>query len=95
MESIWFQVELAHLRSGDFDSCGIGSWCQLCLDLEPRRGLGIGDQIDDGLVADQRSCPPVLRDEGKHAVFDLVPLAGSGRKMRYLNMQAGEICQTL
>lgn len=94
MECVWFQVESGHLRSGDFDSCRIGSLCHLCLDLGPRRGFGICDQIDDGLVAYQRGCSPVLRDEGKHAVFDLVPLAGSGRKMRYLNMLAGEICQT-
>ena len=69
--------------------------CQFWLDLEPCSSCGVGNQIDDGLIADQRSCPLVLLDEGKHAVFDLVPLAGSQWKMRHLDMQAGEICQML
>jgi len=59
MEGVWFQVEFGHLLGRYFDSGGIGSLCQFCLDLEPRRSPGIGNQIDDGLVADQRSCPPV------------------------------------
>src|ERR1035437_2330732 len=73
MEWVWFQVELGHLRGRYFDSGGTGSLCQCCFDLEPRRGPGVGNQMDDGLIADQRSCPPVLRDEGEHAVFDEVP----------------------
>ena len=95
MEGVLFQVEPGHLRGRYFDSGGIGSLCQFCLDLEPCGGPGVGNQMDDGLIADQRSCPPVLGDEGEHAVFDLIPLAGSRRKMRYLQVQAAEICQML
>ena len=95
VEWVWLQVELGHLRGRYLDFGGIGYLCQFCLDLEPCSCSGAGNQIDDGLIADQRSCPPVLCDEGKHAVFDLVPLAGSRRKMRHLDMQAGEISQML
>jgi len=54
VEGVWFQVELGHLRCRYFDSGGIGSLCQFSLDPEPGRGLGAGNQMDDGLVADQR-----------------------------------------
>ena len=67
MEAVWFQVDLGHLHGGYFDAGVIGSLCQFCLDPEPCGGLGAGNRIDDGLIADQRSCPPVLRDEGIHA----------------------------
>jgi len=52
MEVIWFQVELGHLRCRYFDSGGIGSLCQFGFDLESRGGSGFGNQIDDGLIAD-------------------------------------------
>ena len=46
-------------------------------------------------MAHQRCRPPALCDEGKHAVLDPIPLPGSGRKMRHVHVQAGEICQPL
>ena len=95
MKGLWREVEIRYLRSGYFNSGGVSSLRQFCLDLETGFGLRVAYQVDHGLVADQRSCPPILRDEREHPVFDLVPLAGSGRKMRYMQMQAGEIGQAL
>jgi hypothetical protein len=34
--------------------------------------FGVGNQMNDGSIADQRSCPPVLCNEGERAVFDLI-----------------------
>ena len=42
---------------------------------------GVGDQLDDDLMADQRLAAPVLGDEGEQAVLDAVPFAGAGRQM--------------
>jgi hypothetical protein len=95
MEDFWCQVEFGYLRCGYFNSGGVRSLRKFCLDLETGSGLGVAYQVNHGLIADQRSCPPILRDEREHPVFDLVPLAGSGRKMRYMQMQAGEIGQPL
>ena len=41
-------------------------------------GCGRGDQLNDGLVADQRFGTPVLANEREQAVLNLVPLAGAG-----------------
>ena len=95
MEVVWFHVELGHLGRRYFYAGGIGSLCQFCPDSETGFGLGVAYQVNHGLIADQRSCPPILRDEREHPVFNLVPLAGSGWKMRHLDAQAGEIRQML
>jgi len=95
MKGIWFEVESCQLRCRYFDSGWIGYLCESGLDREPRSGPGVGNQIDDRLIADQRSCLPGLRDEGEHAVFDLIPLAASRREMRRVKVEAGKISQTL
>ena len=74
MEDFWCQVEFGYLRCGYFNSGGVRSLRKFCLDLETGSGLGVAYQVNHGLVADQRSCPPILRDEREHPVFDLVPL---------------------
>ena len=51
------------------------------LHLQTGAGGGGGDQLDDGLVADQRLAAPVLGDEREQPMLDLVPLAGAGRQM--------------
>ena len=95
MKGVWFKVEFGYLRRGYFNSGGVHSLRQFCLDLQPRGGPGVGNQMDDGSIADQRSCPPILCDERKHPVFDLIPRAGSRSKVRYLQVEAGEIYQIL
>src|SRR5262249_56592235 len=52
-----------------------------------RRGRG-GNELDDDLVGDQRLPPPVLTDERKQAVFDLVPLARAGGKVTHRDRQS-------
>ena len=80
---------------GDFDSLGITALVEFGADLEPLLGGGVGDQVNDDFVAHQRSASPVLGDMAEHAVFDLVPLAGAGRKMANVNGSVQAIGQFL
>jgi hypothetical protein len=41
----------------------------------------VADQVDDGFVRAERSSSPIDGNEREEAVFDLVPLAGSRRKV--------------
>ena len=91
MELGGHKVELGHFCIRDLDSLGILSARQLRFDFESRSGLGAADKADDSFIADQRSSSPVLGDKGKHPVFNLVPLAGSGGEVRYLNVKSSEI----
>ena len=43
------------------------------------------DEIEDGLETGQRLAFPVHADETEKPMFDLVPFAGAGRKMRHHN----------
>src|SRR3970282_1181287 len=69
----------------DFGSGWIPALVEFRPNLESLLGGGVGDQIDNDFVADQGSASPVLRDVTEHGVFDLVPLAGSGREMTHAN----------
>src|SRR5215471_4466389 len=55
----------------------------------------MANQIDHHLAAHQGSAPPVLRNVAKHAVLDLVPLAGPRRKVTHRNPQPDIIGQLL
>jgi hypothetical protein len=71
--------ERGHLGIGDLDALGIAVRIQLAAHRQAslrRRGA---DQLDNDLMADQRLAAPVLRDGGKQAVLDAVPLAGPRR----------------
>ena len=81
MEVVAGEVDPHHVGVGDADAAGIGCGVDLASDRQSGLGGGGGDELDDGLVADERLGAPVLADEGKEAVLDLVPLAGSGRQV--------------
>jgi hypothetical protein len=46
---------------------------------------GVGDQVDNDLVADEGMTAPVLGDVAEYAIFNLVPLADAGREMTHAN----------
>ncbi len=71
-------VEGVHLGVGDFEAGRIGLGVDLAADLQASVGCGGGDQLDNGLVADERPSAPVLGDEREEAMLDLVPFAGAG-----------------
>ena len=49
--------------------------------VSPRFCAGCGNQVDNHLIASQGPPSPVLRDPGKHAMLDAIPLAGARREM--------------
>jgi len=51
------------------------------MDRQPGLGGCRSDQVDDDLVTDERLSPPVLADEGKQPMLDLVPLTRAGWQM--------------
>jgi hypothetical protein len=80
---------------GDLDHRWVVSIVELRLDTQSLGGLGIADQVDYDLAADQGSTPPVLRHVAKQAMLDLVPLAGTGREMTDLDKQPQVVGQFL
>ena len=74
-------MERGQLLVGDLDAFGVDPWIKLGFDRESAFRPGVGDQVQKDFVADQRLPSPVHADKRKQAMFDLVPLAGSGRKM--------------
>jgi len=73
------ELDLTELLVGHFDSGLILIRVQDCLDFEPGARLGAANQMNDGLIIDQRLPSPVQTDKRKEPVLDLVPLAGSRR----------------
>ena len=85
MEVGGLDPDLGQFRIRDLDPGGVLLPVEPRLDLQPRGGCCAADQIDDRFMADQRTATPVLRNEGKHPVFNLVPLACSRREMTNVN----------
>src|SRR5271166_5466761 len=77
-----FDLDGGHLGFGDLDALVVDIFIEPARDGEAFVSGCAADQLDDGLVADQRLAAPVLGDEGEQAVLYLVPLAGAGRQMR-------------
>ena len=53
--------------------------------LESLIGDGVGDEVNDHFMTDERSSSPVLSDVAEHAMFNFVPLAGTWREMTDTN----------
>ena len=79
MEGIALDVDGGHFGIADLDAFRVNVLVDVAGDGEAGVGRGGADQLDDDLVADERFAAPVLRDVGKEAVLDAVPLAGSRR----------------
>ena len=61
------QVVFGHFAAGD-----IFAAIQAARDGQAFGGRRLGNELDDGFVVPQGFAPPIRRDEGKEAVFDLV-----------------------
>ena len=73
---------------GDLDLFGVGVFIDLGLDSQARSCRSAADQIDDDLPAEQGTPAPVGCNMTKHAVLDLVPLAGFRWEMAHQYGQA-------
>src|ERR1035437_5713937 len=78
----------SELHVTDLCSGRVAPWVQFGADFQTRFGGCVGDQLDDDFMTDQGPPPPVLGDVAEHAMLDLVPLAGSRRKMASPNRNA-------
>jgi hypothetical protein len=95
MKSVPFQVEACHLRVRDFLSLGVATRVEFASHLQSMSCPCGADQIHDDRQTFQRPSSPVPTDEGKQSVLDLVPLAGSRRKMTHRNRQTHLVSQSL
>jgi hypothetical protein len=75
-------IDRGHFGVGDFDPGRIEAFVQFAANGEASGRGGRGDQFDNGAIIDERSPPPVARDEREEALFDLVPFAGAGRQVQ-------------
>lgn len=95
MKTLWREVDRCQFRIGDFASDGILAPIQAAGDRQSRRGGGAGDQTHDGFVVTSRFPPPVGGNKRKETRLDLVPFAGSRRKMAHVNRKRRLVGQTL
>src|SRR4051794_1264982 len=95
VEVIAGAIEGRHLGIADLDALGIGCRVEFAGDGEAGVSRSRSDQFDDRQVAGQGSCPPVLRNVGKEAVLDAVPLGCPWRVMAHAKRQAGFIGEFL
>jgi hypothetical protein len=89
------KIDVSHLLLGDSYTGWVPVGIKLASDPQTSARGGSRDQVDDHLMADQGLAPPILTDEGEESMFDLVPLAGSGRKMRDGKLQLRLLRQSL
>ena len=90
-----FEVNSGKLFICHFYSDGIGAAIKFGLDPEALLRRGVGDQIDDHLVTDERAATPVLCDVAKHPMLNLVPLAGAWREMTDMDRYSQPVGQFL
>ena len=66
----------------DFHPDGVVSFIDRRSDLQAFFRCRIGNEVHDNLLACQRSSSPIHSNVTKHAMFNLIPLACSGREVR-------------
>jgi hypothetical protein len=88
MEPIGVKIDLFHVGVGHFAAGGIFAAIQSTGHGQAFRGRRLGNEIDDRLVIPQGFATPIRGNERKEAVFDFVPLTGTGRKVTHRNPQA-------
>ena len=88
-------MHCSKLLIANFDSGRVRSVVEFGVDLEPLLRCGVGDQVDNDFVANQRTTSPVLRNVAEHAMFDFVPLTGAWRKVTHVDRHLQNIGQVL
>ena len=95
MKLVGLKIDTLHLLVGDFATGWIFSAIQSACRFESFRCRRLSDEFDDGFVVTKRFSAPIRGDEGKEAVFNLVPFAGPGWKMTDRNGKACFIREAL
>ena len=95
MKVVAFDVDGLEFLVGHFRFQWVLGVVQGRFDPQALFGAGVGDQVNNHFVADQRAAAPVLRDVAEHAVFDFVPFAGPRREMTDMDRHRQCIRQVL
>src|SRR3990172_9153671 len=95
VERIWLDFEFRHLLIRHFDSTGVMPSVQRGANTQAAFRRGVTYEIHNHPQRLQRLATPVLGDVTEHLVFDLVPLAGAGRKVADANAQPGLVRELL
>ena len=95
MKFVAFQVDLFNFLIRHLAAGGVFPTIQTAGYLEALGGGRARDQIDDWLIIPKRLAAPIRGDEREQPMFNLVPLAGAGRKMADGNREPCFICQLL
>ena len=86
---------VAPRTAGEQASPDVVDMRRVALDLGSRADAGLADEVNDGLVVDYRVASPVLDDVAHQSMLDLVPLRGTGRKVRNADDEPGAIDEGL
>src|SRR5712692_3190271 len=89
VELVALQFNSGELFLGHFDPGWVAGGVHLRPHLEPGFSSGRRNQIHNDLVAHQGFPPPVLANEGKQPVFDLVPLTRARGQVAHGDLQPG------
>ncbi len=90
-----YDVDLRHFLIGHDDTFWIGFGVEFALHGQACIGGRGADEINDDAIADQRLGTPIQADKRKQAVLDFVPLAGAGRQVVKLDLDAKFVSQLL
>ena len=83
MKGVSVDVEGVHLIVGNLDPLGIIVFVENGMNDKPLARSGIGDQVDDDLVACEWDPLPVHADVGEAPMLDFVPFRGSLREVAH------------
>ena len=81
MEGMRQNGERRHLVIGHLAPGRVRIDVELALHPQASLGGGCRNQLEDHRIADERLAAPVLADEGKEAMLNLVPFARARRKV--------------
>src|SRR4249920_1574120 len=81
-----FQAELSHFFFRDFGAWRISPGIDFRMDSQTLAVGRCSNELDDHFMAGQWLSTPVLADEGKEAVFDLVPFARARRQVGHFDL---------
>jgi len=93
VKPVTLQSDRGNIFVGNLDPLWVLAGIEFGADSQPGFGGGRRNEVDDHLVTDQRFAAPVLADEGKQPMLDLVPLAGSRWQMADRDLQSGIVSQ--
>lgn len=95
MECRSFKIDGRKIFIGHMMPCVICPFIKLRQDGQPRGRGGLADAIHDHFSADERLPSPIRRNLGDQAVFDAIPLAGSGGIVADIQRQSRFVRETV